>query len=276
MQSLFKQLNVPVVLLSSLLLISIIVPAYILSGIFLEEKTVEPFMENMSDFERGEYYFSSDHYDLSQARYYYESSIKNDPQSNPLQWYQLARINFLEAEFDTAIHNLDKQREYFGDTVPNVHYMYGLVYGFRADMYKRPQDFELAEKHFLQFLEYMPDSPWGRIDLSWIYFSQREFDNMLLALDPVYDQEQDNPWFLNMYGLAAMNTGEPEMAVKYMTRAVALSSEVQVADWADVYPGNSPTDWEVGLVEFGQALKLNLALAEKKVEVGGDSVQTQD
>jgi hypothetical protein len=64
MQSLFKQLNVPVVLLSSLLLILIIVPAYILSGIFLEEKTVEPFMENMSDFERGEYYFSSDHYDL--------------------------------------------------------------------------------------------------------------------------------------------------------------------------------------------------------------------
>jgi hypothetical protein len=80
----------------------------------------------------------------------------------------------------------------------------------------------------------------------------------------VYEQEQDNPWFLNMYGLALMNTGAADKAVEMLTHAVALSSTIQPEYWAAVYPGNSPADWQEGTEEFSQALKLNLELAKKK------------
>jgi len=181
----------------------------------------------------------------------------------------------LEAKFDAAIHNFDKQTEYFDDEVHNVYYMYALVYGFRADALSQQSDFDLAEQYFLKFLEYEPTSPWGRINLAWVYFSQRMFEDMLVALDPVYDQEQDNPWFLNMYSLALMNTGEVDEAVSKLTRAVELSAAVTPDDWSQVYPGNNPTDWQAGVVEFNEALRLNLALAIKKDRVNGDNEETR-
>jgi tetratricopeptide (TPR) repeat protein len=229
------------------------------------------FLEDAANFEKAQYYFTSENYDLTKARRYYQESIRENPQENPYQWYQLSRINFIQGEFDTALHNLDMQIQYHGDAVQSVHYMYGLVYGFRADLYDREQDFELAEKHFLKFLEYVPDSPWGRVDLSWIYFSQREFGDMVAALEPVYEKEQNNPWFLNMYGLALYNTGENEKAVEYLSRATELSTNLTPENWSAIYPGNNPVDHQTGLDEFLVALNLNLELAKTGLSKVGNN-----
>jgi len=231
--------------------------------------TSQGLAEDASDFEKAEYYFSPENYDLAKARQYYEASIRVNPEENIFQWYQLARINFIQGEFDTALHNLDKQVESHEDAVPNVYYMYGLIYGFRADLYDRTRDFELAEENFNKFLEYFPTNVWGRIDLSWIHFSQRDFKSMLTALDPVYAEEQDNPWFLNMYGLALMNTGDLDQAVKHLIRAKELSKSLVPEDWSKVYPGNNPKDYQTGLDEFMLALQLNLDLAKTKFENEG-------
>jgi tetratricopeptide (TPR) repeat protein len=229
------------------------------------------FSEDMSDFEKAEHYFSSEYYDLEKARHYYTASIRANPTANVLQWYQLARIDFIQGDFESALHNLDKQYEYFGEQVPNINYTYGLVYGFRADLLNREQDFRLAEKHFLKFLEYMPDSQWARVDLSWVYFSLRDFPNMIAILQPVYDEQQDNPWVLNMYGLALLNTGQTAEAVEHLTRANELVGGVTAQEWGDVYPGNSPADWEVGVAEFRSAVGLNLELAQKRLQESGDN-----
>jgi tetratricopeptide (TPR) repeat protein len=229
------------------------------------------FSEDMSDFEKAEHYFSSEYYDLEKARHYYTASIRANPTANVLQWYQLARIDFIQGDFENALHNLDKQYEYFGEQVPNINYTYGLVYGFRADLLNREQDFRLAEKHFLKFLEYMPDSQWARVDLSWVYFSLRDFPNMIAILQPVYDEQQDNPWVLNMYGLALLNTGQTAEAVEHLTRANELVGGVTAQEWGDVYPGNSPADWEVGVAEFRSAVGLNLELAQKRLQESGDN-----
>ena len=229
------------------------------------------FTEDTSDFEKAEHYFSSEYYDLEKARHYYTASIRANPTANSLQWYQLARIDFIQGDFESALHNLDKQYEYFGEEVPNINYTYGLVYGFRADLLNREQDFRLAEKHFLKFLEYMPDSQWARVDLSLIYFSLRDFPSMIAILQPVYDEQQDNPWVLNMYGLALLNTGQTAEAVEHLTRANELVGGVTAQEWGDVYPGNSPADWEVGVAEFRSAVGLNLELAQKRLQESGDN-----
>jgi tetratricopeptide (TPR) repeat protein len=145
------------------------------------------------------------------------------------------------------------------------------VYGFRADLEKRPEDFKLAEKHFLKFLESEPDSPWARVDLAWIYFSMREFPSMIAILQPVYDEQQDNPWVLNMYGLALLNTGQTAEAVEHLSRANDLANGVVAKDWAAVYPGNSPKDWEAGTAEFKKAVQMNLQLAERRLQKDGDN-----
>ena len=269
-----KHLNILVPLTLVTLLVAVI-SLYIigLSTSHYKDVRSATYFTDMTDFEKAEFYFSSENYDLSLARYYYEAAIKTDPRGNPLQWHQLGRIDFLEGEFDAALQNFDKQTEYFDDEIPNVYYMYGLVYGFRADLYSRKDDFYQAEKYFLTFLEYEPESPWARVDLAWIYFSQRKFEDMQIALDPVYEQQQDNPWFLNMYGLALMNTGQVEEAVSKLTLAVKLSDAVTPADWSRVYPGNSPTDWETGVNEFNQVLRLNLALATQRLQADGDNTK---
>jgi tetratricopeptide (TPR) repeat protein len=231
----------------------------------------DTFLVHASDFEKAEYYFSDEHYDVEKARYYYTQSIQADPEGEVLQWYQLARINFIEGDFEGALYNLDKQYEYFGEQVPNINYTYGLVYGFRADLEKKPEDFKLAEKHFLKFLESEPDSPWARVDLAWIYFSMREFPNMITALQPVYDEQQNNPWVLNMYGLALLNTGKTKEAVEHLSRANDLASGVVPEDWAAVYPGNSPAHWEAGTAEFKKAVQMNLQLAQRRLQKDGDN-----
>ena len=125
--------------------------------------------------------------------------------------------------------------------------------------------------NFLKFLEYMPDSQWARVDLSWIYFSLRDFPSMIAILQPVYDEQQDNPWVLNMYGLALLNTGQTAEAVEHLTRANELVGGVTAQEWGDVYPGNSPADWEVGVAEFRSAVGLNLELAQKRLQESGDN-----
>jgi tetratricopeptide (TPR) repeat protein len=252
-----------------------IVTVLLCSYLFMQKSSVadssDVFTEDTSDFEKAEHYFSAEYYDLEKARQYYTASIRANPTANVLQWYQLARIDFIQGDFESALHNLDKQYEYFGEQVPNINYTYGLVYGFRGDLLNREQDFRLAEKHFLKFLEYMPDSPWARVDLSWIYFSLREFSNMIAILQPIYDDQQNNPWVLNMYGLALLNTGQTQEAVDHLTRANELVAEVEAQEWGEVYPGNSPTDWEIGVAEFRKAVQMNLELAKKRLQESGDN-----
>lgn len=218
-----------------------------------------------SDFVLAEYYFAPEQYDLGKARYHYTEAIKASSTEHVLAWYQLARIDFLEGKFDAALHKLDTQLEYFGDEIPNVYYMKGLVYGFRADWYGNEVDWERAEANFLQFIEYMPTSPWARIDLAWIYFSQGDFASMLAVLDPIYEAEQSNPWYLNMYALALMNTGEVAEAYKLFVRVEALVPTLTPADWALVYPDNNPADWAQGLEEFQVVVARNTKVAKSRL-----------
>lgn len=220
-----------------------------------------PVPETDSDFVLAEYYFMPEHYDLAKARYHYEEAIRASSTEHVLSWYQLARIDFLEGKFDASLSKLDKQLEYFGDTIPNVYYMKGLVYGFRADWYGRQSDWQEAEVNFLKFIEYMPTSPWARIDLAWIYFSQENYNAMRDILAPIYNEQQANAWYLNMYALALLNSGDTAAAYEHFVRVSEILPTLTPADWAKVYPDNNPADWAQGLEEFKEIVARNTALA---------------
>lgn len=225
-----------------------------------------------SNLEKAEYYFTSEVYDIEKARQHYELAVLEAPKANPLPWYQLSRIDFIQGRFDAAIAKLDTQLKYFGDEIPNVYYMKGLVHAFRANHYNgQTSDWQDAEMNFRQFLTYEPTSPWARIDLAWVYFAQDKFDEMFEVLEPVKDAERENPWWLNMYGLAYLNTGQAEKALYWFQKAEQQVGSLTVEDWARVYPENNPADWPQGLREFQAAIRDNVVIAKTRVADGGEN-----
>ncbi len=213
----------------------------------------------------GEYYFNNDDnpegpYDLKKARMYYEQVILDDPQKNALVWHQLGRIDFLEGDYDAALYKFNKQIKYFGDTVPNVYYMIGLTYGYKARQTKNVSDWEKGEKAFRTFLSYDPENPWARTDLSWIYFAQGKYREMIPVLYQGLVSHPHHPWLLNMYGLALRNLGNEEEAKTYFLKADEEASQLTPEDWGSAYPGNSPQFWEDGLAEFQSVVNFNTRL----------------
>lgn len=217
-------------------------------------------------FDIGQYYFDGqDHldapYDLTRAREYYTRAAELDPRVDERLWYQFGRLEFIEGNLDASLQKFARQMELFGEDLPNVLYMKGLAYGYKARRTNDPEDWKQAELAFKNFLPYAPGSPWTRVDLAWVYFSQGKYDEMKPVLEEGLTLRSGQPWLLNMYGLALMNTGDPAAAVDVFARAQASAAELTVSDWAEAYPGNHPELWGDGLSEFRSVISTNLQLA---------------
>lgn len=233
-----------------------------------EPKYIPPETDNL--FVLGEYYFNhgphaDGTYDLKLARHYYEEALKDNPLGKNWAWYQLGRIDFLEGKFDAAIYKFNKQVEYFEDQQPSVYYMLGLTYGYRARREGREDDWSRAGDYFLLYLEYDHDSPWARVDMAWTYFAQGRFEEMKPILEAGLVTHGNNPWLLNMYGLALLNTGNKVAAEANFSTALVEADKLTPEDWGRSYPGNDPSAWSDGLKEFRAAIKANLELTGQQV-----------
>jgi tetratricopeptide (TPR) repeat protein len=230
-------------------------------------RAVPSMLEGSSSFEKGQYYFNhgplaDGTYDLAIAQAYFEKAIQEDPKSEPLLWYQSGRIDFLEGDFDQALKKFQMQLELFGDAVPSVHYMIGLTYGYKARQTGSSADWQKAEEGFEKAIEHFGKAPWPYVDLAWLYFSQGKFAEMKPLLEKSFLVESNNPWLLNMYGLALLNTGDKELAHEYFLFAQDEAALLTVEDWAKSYPGNNPELWDDGLLEFQTLIAKNVALSK--------------
>lgn len=232
--------------------------------IFQSKAAKAPSLE--SDFLLGDYYFNhgpdaDGTYNLELARHHFEKALADNPAGDSLAWYQLGRIDFLEGKFDAALYKFDQQIQYFGDSQPSVYYMIALTHGYRARMWEREESWKAAADNFRRYLDFDPDSPWARTDLAWVYFAQGKYQEMLSPLKVGLEKNPDNPWLLNMYGLALLNTGEKEKAREQFIRAKEMAGKLTAEEWGQSYPGNDPSAWSQGLREFRQAIEVNLNLA---------------
>ena len=279
----FYAIAMPKVLIKNrfiLLIIPLLVCAVLVGWFFYppasEEAAAElPSAETLSTtysfaelFAQGQYYFNHDDdpagpYDIFTAKKYYEAAILNDPKGSPIVWYQLGRIDFILGNSEAALYRFAKQIEYFGEEVPNVYYMLGLTHGFKARQTGNAEDWERGAEAFSRFIEFEPAEPWPRVDLAWIYFAQGKYAEMIPVLEIGLDHSPSNPWLLNMYGLALLNTGEKDKARIALLDAKRYAAELTPHDWGVAYSGNNPADWERGLREFQGYIDKNLALTEE-------------
>ncbi|MCA9366500.1 hypothetical protein KC722_02885 [Candidatus Kaiserbacteria bacterium] len=235
-----------------------------------DNKTDSAFTSIADDsFSKAQYHFGHTEgaYDLVLARRYYtdvtlNATAKFNKSEVSMSWYQLARIDFLEGKYGSAETKLKMLEKEFGDSFYNVYYIEGLVYGYRARDIGNKEDWQLAEEAFKKFLAVKPESPWARTDLSWVYFAQGKFADMIPVLEEGLEYEPESPWLHNMYGLALLNTGQNDLANEHFSFAQERARLLDPEGWGAAYPGNDPAGWGVGLAEFQAVIDGNLQLTE--------------
>lgn len=201
-------------------------------------------------------------YSLYCAQYAYWRSIEASTTPNVRVWYQLGRIDFLMADYNSALAKFNRQIQLWDDAIPNVYYMVGLTNGYLARTTKSASDWARAETGFQKFLELYPENPWARTDLAWVFFAQGKFDEMKPVLTDGLAFHSEHPWLLNMYGLALLNTGERERAHVYFLRARENAERLTPEMWGESYPGNDPASWPIGLNEMRKAIDHNIAISK--------------
>lgn len=237
----------------------------LVGGYFFSTATPSGPLTSEELFEKGQYYFNhgdaaDGSYDLVKAADYYRQALETAP--HPLAWYQLGRIDFLEGRNDEAIAKFQTQLELYGGLVPKAYYMLGLTYAFKAMRQEDNDSWQDAEENFLQYIVFVDHAPWPAVDLAWVYFMQGKYADMEPLLKKTLELHPENPWVLNMYGLALLNSEQHKGdASTYFLRARTEAVKLTANDWGDVYPGNNPHYWQQGRDEFITTIDKNILVA---------------
>lgn len=199
----------------------------------------------------GYYFFGHGAYDLDQAKSAYTQVLALDPENRDAH-YQLARIHFLESDFPQAIEHID-QTLALDPEFSKAYYMKGLILGYRGSLIE-------AIGYFEHFIELVPDNWAGYNDLAWIHFQLGRYEKTLAVAEAGLAQSPENPWLLNMRGLALLNLDRPAEAAEAFAHARVRADEMQPENWGQSYPGNDPKIYAEGLERMREAIGHNLDL----------------
>lgn len=202
-------------------------------------------------FTLAQYYFNHGAYDIAKAKHYYKDMLRLDP-NHLLAHYQLGRIYFIEGKFPLAIDHirtvlrLDPEFE-------KGYYMYGLISGYSGNMRQAIYGFE-------EFIK-RDDFNWaGYNDLAWVHFQLGDFEKTLEVAEKGLKKAYNNPWLLNMQGLALMNLSQTKKAHQSFEKALERVSVMAPQDWGIAYPGNDPRIYAEGLKRMQEAIQHNFDL----------------
>ena len=148
--------------------------------------------------EMGNYFFSTAHYDMREARIHFERAIAINPAA-PRAHYQLGRIYFIQGQYARALAELNTQLS-LDPAFMRTHYMLGLVHAYAGDL-------DPAINDFKNFLKWKPESWAANNDLAWVYFMQGEYARTLEQADVGLRYNPGNMWLLTMRGVALLNLG---------------------------------------------------------------------
>lgn len=204
-------------------------------------------------FTLAQYYFNHGAYDIAKAKRYYQDTLEFDP-DHLLAHYQLGRIYFIQGEHRQALNeinivlNLDPEFE-------KGYYMYGLINGYSGNMRQAIYGFE-------EFIK-RDDFNWaGYNDLAWVHFQLGDFEKTLEVAEKGLGKAYNNPWLLNMQGLALINLGQTEKAHQSFSKALERINTMTPQDWGIAYPGNDPRIYAEGLKRMQEAIEHNFELTQ--------------
>lgn len=197
----------------------------------------------------------SSEYDLARAERMFRTAARLDP-TTPYVYHELARIEFLRGNFETALQLIDHEIETAGDSNPNAYYVRGLIEGYMGK-------YADAANDYAAYLSTDPNN-WAAInDYSWILLKAGRSQDALAALSHGVIIHPDNPWLLNSYSIALYETGDIAGAREAASSAVAAANTVTQAQWLHAYPGNDPDVAAQGIAALRRAALDNMNRVER-------------
>lgn len=215
----------------------------------------------------GERHFDARHstvYHIRWAEYFFEEARVLNPE-HPHVNHQLARIAFLEGDFERALELINAEFEAQKEkTDLSSYYVRALIAGYAGD-------YSSAIKDYQYFLQKNPRS-WAAInDYVWVLLkagrSQEAADSALYGLQLF----PENPWLHNSAAISLYEIGSYESAYEHVVKARDGVSAISKHEWLGAYPGNDPSSAREGIDTLIGSIQLNmhtieLARAANKVE----------
>ena len=192
-------------------------------------------------------------YNLTIAKWTYTTLANNDKVS---QWanHQLARIYFVEGDYNTALLYIDNEIALYPDNL-NAYYIKGLIYGFMNNNHDAIEVFKYYTSQTHTWA--------GHNDLAWLQFKIGDYQGALDTVDKVIVIHKDNVWLLNTRAIALYNLhriAEAKIAIdKAKTELIKMTPE----RWGASYPGNDPSIYREGLAKMRQSVEDNYKLIYK-------------
>ncbi len=177
----------------------------------------------------------------------YNSKFKSPKWAN----HQLARIYFVQGDYNTALLYIDREIELYPDNL-NAYYIKGLIYGFMNNNHEAIEVFKYYTSK---------TNTWaGHNDLAWLQFKIGDYNAALATIDKVKDIYVDNVWILNSRAIILYNLHRIEEAKKAINKAKIEVGKMTPERWGASYPGNDPAIYGEGLEKMKQSVEDNYKL----------------
>ena len=204
-------------------------------------------------------------YNLQLAHDFFRTAARLDPEY-PYVNHQLARIEFLEGDFETAILYINRQIQLYGESTPNSYYVRGLIEGYMDKFADAARDYRIYVAHD-------PTNWAGTNDLAWVLLKDNRPQEALDAIEKVLPVWPENPWLLNSKATALYELGriqEAHAAAEIASRTVLA---VDGKEWSKAYPGNDPLIGEEGAAAFRSAVLKNMHTISLALEKRANGVR---
>lgn len=201
-------------------------------------------------------------YDLARAKFYYTRALGFRPSA--YVHHQLARIEFLEGNFNSAMFFINRAIENSDTVYPNSYYIRGLIEGYMGN-------YSAAAKDYEQYVS-SDTHNWAALnDYAWVLLKDQRYSDALKVVADALQYFPENAWLLNSAATTLYELGQYDQALALAQAAEEAALKVKESEWLVAYPGNDPGIAQKGLAEFRNALKENihtiaLALATSAVQ----------
>lgn len=198
-------------------------------------------------------------YNLTIAKWAYGSMVSNHDSDRQEtinntgkdpQWanHQLARIYFVEGDYNTALIYINREIALYPDNL-NAYYIKGLIYGFMNNNHDAIETFKYYTSRTHTWA--------GHNDLAWLQFKIGDYAGALATIDKIKDTYTDNVWVLNTRAIILYNLYRIDEAKNDIDKAQIAIDKMTSERWGSSYPGNDPSIYAEGLIKMKQSIEEN-------------------